>query len=118
MFSAASVVIGLLALAGETVAGGFLVAAAVLYLVVAVSAFYAIKVRRFRVTRHGDELWRDHWHRDVPAIKHSLVSDAAGAYAENKGVLRDKRIAVSTALAFTGLETIAVLAALVEAVWG
>ena len=118
VFSAASVVIGLLALAGETIAGGFLVAAALLYLVVAVSTFYAIKVRRFRVTRHGDDLWQHHWHRDVPAIKHSLVSDAADAYAENRGVLGDKRVAVSTALAATGLETLAVVAALVEAAWG
>jgi hypothetical protein len=118
VFSAASVVIGLLALARETVAGGFLVAAALLYLGVAVSTFYAIKVRQFRVTRHADDLWQRHWHRDVAAIKHSLVSDAAEAYAENKNVLHDKRVAVSVALAATALETLAVVTALMEAVWG
>jgi hypothetical protein len=54
----------------------------------------------------------------VPAIKHSLVSDAAAAYAENRNVLRDKRVAVSVALAATGLETLAVVTALMEAAWG
>ena len=90
LFSAASIVIGLLGVAGTSVAGGFLVAAAVIYLAVAISTFYAVKIRRYRVTRHGDVLWQEHWQRDVAAIKHSLVSDAAKGYAENRDVLTDK----------------------------
>lgn len=115
VFAAATVVIGLAAAGGIRghASVGWLVAAAVAYLVALVAAITALDVRDFRTNTSPTELWEKHWQDGVHEIKHALVSDLAEGYRVNDSLLNNKAKGFKVALIATGVESALVAVALI-----
>jgi hypothetical protein len=115
VFGVASVV---LALAGvsqaefaRTTIAALLALAIASYFTVAVASVAALWTRRFRVARHADVLWNEHWGASVPDLKHTLIAEAAESYAGNRKLLEQKSRFLKVALGAAGLEAICVASA-------
>ncbi len=78
------------------------------YLVAGIAALIALWKRKFRVTRHADQLWETYWHFDPADIKRALLDDASESYGHNRGLLKTKACALLWVLSATGVELVLV----------
>jgi hypothetical protein len=109
VFSAASVVIGLVSFAGrpsnhswwiDVLTGGLLF----FYGATALVAFMHLRARKFRRNLYASNLWRDAWDRTPTEIKHALIVDISEAYVHNKPILNQKGRFIQIAVVTTGVE--------------
>lgn len=120
LFGAGSIVIGLASLIGDgggSPTDGLLLAAVVVYALLAVLTLWAVRVRRFRRSLQADQLWQEHWADDLIKLKHAIVHDISEAYAHNKAILEKKAQAVKWATGLMGLEVLLVAAAILWSRW-
>jgi hypothetical protein len=116
VFAVASVLIGLASLRGvhhQTIAGILLGAAVVAFLFVAYHVLRTLWTTRFRILISPTQLWRDYWADSPDSIKHAVVADIAGGYAQNEELLQQKYRALGRALVGAGVEAAAIGIALV-----
>ena len=118
IFGAASIVIGLAGVSSRELDGGdavdiLLVGAVVAYVASAFTAFFHLRVRKFRLSLQAHALWRNYWLSEPKDVKHALVQDISEAYEHNKRLLDQKAETIVVGLVATGLEVALVGAALI-----
>ncbi len=111
VFSAASVVVGLLGVSSENlddspVANGFLALAVVSYVVAAAVALFHLYPKEQRRSLHVEDLWPKGWNQNVKDLQHSLIEDIREVNTFNKNVLEQKRNTLVAAVAATGVEVL------------
>jgi len=109
----ASVVLGLAGISGGNaqssgITVGILGIALAAYVIVAASAFYHLRIIRFRRSLQADVLWSQYWQDDVQDIKHSLVDDIWKAYEHNKAIMRNKSKTISLALIAASVQVVSI----------
>jgi hypothetical protein len=109
VFSAASVVIGLVSFSGrpahhswwiDVLTGGLLLS----YGATALVAFMHLRAREFRRTLYASNLWRETWNRTPMEIRHALIADISEAYVHNRPILNQKGRLIQIAVVTTGIE--------------
>jgi hypothetical protein len=111
VFSAASVVIGLLGISRENLsdsaaANAFLALAVVSYVVAAGVALYHLYPTEQRRAQHVEDLWPTGWDKNVKELQHALIESIRGVNTFNKNVLVQKRNTLVAAVAATGVEVL------------
>jgi hypothetical protein len=101
-----SLVLGL-GIAGDLNGWGLAVALGA-YGVLAYGAFQCIRIRGWKVTPEGEELWRDGWNLGAEDFDHTIVNALVKAEPHNRQLLREKAEAARIAIVGLGAE-IAVL---------
>jgi hypothetical protein len=109
VFSAASVVIGLVSFADrpsqdswwiDVLIGCLLIS----YGATALVAFMHLRARQFRRSLYAGNLWREAWDRTPMEIRHALIVDISEAYVHNKPILNQKGRFIQIAVVTTGVE--------------
>jgi len=113
VFSAASVVIGLLGISSGNLEqarwiSACLVGALSLYGVTAISTFLHLWPKPFRRSLHGDTLWQEAWNMTRIEVHHTVIADVSKAYVHNKSLLRGKAYSLSIAVFATAVEVVLV----------
>jgi hypothetical protein len=111
VFSAASVVIGLLGVSTTSLRNApatdpLLALAVASYVVTAAMALYHLYPTEQRRSQHVDELWLKGWNEEVTHIQHALIEDIREASAFNQNVLRQKRNTLVATVGATGAEVL------------
>lgn len=111
LFSASAVVVGLAGIGVWSsqelplAAGILFVLAVAAFVVVGLTVFDCVRLRRYRLSDRASVLWQEFWNDEVDDIKHALVSDIAEAYDINEAILRRKRLSLGPALIAVVVET-------------
>jgi hypothetical protein len=69
------------------------------YVALAGGAYNCIRIREWKVTPEGDELWRDAWNVTAPDVDHTIVNALTEAEPHNRALLVTKAHSVRWALA-------------------
>ena len=119
IFTAASIVIGLLGLSasGGTINGSWwqtalLFSPLVPYALTAYWTFLHIDPESFHLAMRAVEL-PEKWQKEDWEVRRALLGEIGNAYCENKPILKDKAWYIRAALVSTGMETALVVMALV-----
>ena len=120
-FLAGSIVVGLagVALPGEgnaDYAVWMIVAAIAVYVALAITAYFPLRISRFRHAFYADVLWPQYGGEEAQSVKHLIVSETSQAYKENKDRLFRKGDLVRIALALLAVQVSLSGAALVLSV--
>ncbi len=102
VFAAASVVVGLVALADFS--PWYIVGAGAAYAGVALSTVIGLWSRNFQTTRYPDVLWSQYYMDSPAAIKLELVAKIADVYPKNREILKFKHWALVGALTSLAVE--------------
>lgn len=111
VFSAASVVIGLVGISNESLGTSrnvdvLLVLAVVSYTIAAVAALFHLSPKKQRRSLHVEDIWQKSWNEEVTDIEHALIEDIREVHNYNKGVLEKKRKTLLFTVAATGAEVL------------
>jgi hypothetical protein len=108
-----SIVLGL-GVAGE-LHGWWLVAPLILYGVLVVAVFVAVRVRGWKTTPAGGELWERAWHLEPDGFERTVVAALVNGEPHNRKELRRKALAVWVVLGALVAEIVALAIAAVFA---
>jgi hypothetical protein len=109
LFSAASVVIGLVASSTSRPPISVwliapLVGALAAYLIVAGCAVFGLWPRQYRTSAGADTMWPNYYDVDPGKIEHAVVQDIADAYSHNKRQFAGREKALALATGFLAIE--------------
>lgn len=107
IFAAASVVLGLAAVAGDMVIG-FLVLAVIAYVAVAGATLWGIWIRKTKRPFHSDTLLEDFWKDSAADVRYALAYELPEMYSHNQRIIDDKATAAKLAIIATAVEVAAV----------